>query len=344
MARQPTRILLIGADAAMWIGLSSSLGGRNTSQIFVPKEIKVESLVGSRGDIDVIVVVVSGDGADRTQPLHLIAQAQLQKRTIVLAQPDDPQAASEAILLGVGGYLERGASPERLASAIDQVAARGMTYDSSGAAELHARLQLTHPREKVANIAAAKALASALELKDTYTGGHAERVTAMAMRLARTAMLEDALPSEGLEAGFLLHDVGKIGIPESILNKSGGLTDTERRVLQTHPILGERVVAPLGFPDCVRHVIRHHHERWDGRGYPDGLAGREIPAAARLFSIADVLDAMTSLRPYRKPVRFDAALEEIHAHAGTQFDPDLCALVDEAFSERDNLTAPSSLP
>ncbi len=344
MARRPTRILLIGADAAMWIGLSSSLGSK-TSQIFVPKDIDVESLTGARGDIDVIVVVVSGDGVDRTHALHLIAQAQLQKRTIVLAQSDDPQAASEAVLLGVAGYLELGATPDRLASAIDQVAARGMTYDSSGAAELHARLQLTHPMEERTNIAAAKALASALELKDTYTGGHAERVTAMAIRLARIAMLEDALPSEGLEAGFLLHDVGKIGIPESILNKNGVLSDTERRVLQTHPILGERVVAPLGFPDCVRHVIRHHHERWDGRGYPDGLAGRDIPAAARLFSIADVLDAMTSLRPYRSPVTFNAALEEVRSQAGTQFDPELCALIDEAFSDAPGtLSAPFSLP
>lgn len=344
MPATPVRILLIGADAAMWIGLSSTLGS-HSSQIFVPKDVEVESLTGAAGDIDVVVVVVSGDAADRTEPLHLIARAQLEKRTVVLAQPDDTLAASESVLLGVAGYVERGADPRRLAAAIEQVSARGMVYDPAGAAELQARLQLIQPPRDSTNIAAAKALASALELKDTYTGGHAERVTAMAMRLARIAMLEEALPSEGLEAGFLLHDVGKIGIPESILNKAGGLTDTERRVLQTHPILGERVVAPLGFPDCVRHVIRHHHERWDGHGYPDGLAGRDIPAAARLFSIADVLDAMTSLRPYRKPIPFNDALNEIHANAGTQFDPDLCELIDEAFSEsRGTLDAPFSRP
>jgi len=343
MSGRPTRILLLGADASLWIGLSSTLGN-DTSQIFVPKDISSESLAGAAADIDVIIVVVSGDGGDRTHVLHLVAQARMQKRTIVLAQADDPQAASEAVLLGMAGYLEQGTHPERLAGAIRQVAGRGMLYDSSGAAELQARLELSAPREST-NIAAAKALASALELKDTYTGGHAERVTEMAMRLARIAMLEDALPSEGLQAGFLLHDVGKIGIPESILNKAGGLTDTERRVLQTHPILGERVVAPLGFPECVRYVIRYHHERWDGRGYPDGLAGREIPAAARLFSIADVIDAMTSLRPYRRPVSFEAALDEIRAHAGTQFDPDLCALVGDAFSDSSGtVDAPFSLP
>jgi ribonuclease P protein subunit RPR2 len=182
-------------------------------------------------------------------------------------------------------------------------------------------------------MSAARALASALELKDTYTGGHAERVTHMAIRLAHAALLEDAMPSEALEAGFLLHDVGKIGIPESILNKPDKLTDTERRVLNTHPILGERIVAPLGFPDCVRNVIRHHHERWDGAGYPDKLKGEEIPGAARLFSIADSIDAMTSIRPYRLPVTFEEAVDEISRHAGTQFDPNLAALAREVFQD-----------
>ncbi len=324
-----TRLLLIGGDTSLWIGLSSIASA--TTQIFVPKGTGADSIAAAAADVEVVVVVLSDQGPDRMQPLHLIAQVGLQRRTVVLAQPEDHSAAAEAVLLGVAGYLQQGSTPEQLAMAIQQVTAHGVSYDAWGAAELHSRMELTDPPKLFPNIGAAKALASALELKDTYTGGHAERVTGMAMRLARIAMVEGALPSEVLEAGFLLHDVGKIGIPESILNKPGGLTDTERRVLQTHPILGERVVAPLGFPECVREVIRHHHERWDGKGYPDRLAGTAIPAAARLFSIADVLDAMTSIRPYRKPVSFTNAIREIKANAGTQFDPHLCALVDEAF-------------
>lgn len=330
MEPAPIRILLLGGDASMWIGLSSTLDARS-SQIFVPKEIDLESITSAASTVDVVVLVLNGSGPDRLHPLHLIAQAGLEKRTIVLAQPDDQRVASDAVLLGVAGFLQQGCSPVRLAMAIEQVTAQGVVYDASGAAELHARIGMTGGGGGPSNLGAAKALASALELKDTYTGGHAERVSWMALRLARVAMIEDALPSEALEAGFLLHDVGKIGIPESILNKPAGLTDTERRVLETHPILGEKVVAPLGFPEVVRHVIRHHHERWDGTGYPDRLAGTDIPAAARLFSIADVLDAMTSIRPYRKPVSFQAAVEEIKSHAGTQFDPDLCELVEPTF-------------
>jgi len=178
---------------------------------------------------------------------------------------------------------------------------------------------------------AARALAAALEMKDTYTGGHAERVMALAIRLAEAAAMKEALPNEALQIAFLLHDVGKIGIPESILNKPGGLTDTETLVLNTHPILGERIVAPLGLPDCVRQVVRHHHERWDGTGYPDRLSGADIPVCARIFSIADVIDAMTSLRPYRRPVSFEAAVEEVIREAGRQFDPALAALAEETF-------------
>lgn len=180
----------------------------------------------------------------------------------------------------------------------------------------------------------ARALIAALELKDPYTGGHAERVTSLALQLAVAAELETTVPRLDLETAFLLHDVGKIGIPESILTKPGPLTDRERAVMETHPVLGEKIVAPLGYPACVVEVIRHHHERWDGAGYPDRLAAEEIPAAARVFAIADSLDAMTSLRTYRRPLPLEAAVERIVAEAGTQFDPGLCLIVEETFLGR----------
>jgi HD-GYP domain-containing protein (c-di-GMP phosphodiesterase class II) len=327
--QDPLRILMVGADASLWIGLSSIFGVRS-SQIVVPKEIDEANLIQASNGVDVVVVVLH---SDNVEALHIVAGVGLQKRTVVLADPGDHRLAAEAVLYGVAGYVEKGATPEHLARAITQVAARGMHFDGPAAAEMHSRFERVHPGSSMSHLAAAKALASALELKDTYTGGHAERVTQMAMKLAQIAMWEEALPSQTLEAAFLLHDIGKIGVPESILNKPGKLTDTERRVLQTHPILGERVVSPLGFPPAVGQVIRHHHERWDGSGYPDGLAAEAIPAPARLFSIADVMDAMTSIRPYRKPVSFEQAVEEIMRCAGTQFDPMLCALAEEAFLE-----------
>jgi ribonuclease P protein subunit RPR2 len=281
-------------------------------------------------NVDVVVIVAPQGSLDPCEPVRTLNAAGLQERVLVIADDKDLRTAAECLQLGVAGYILRGAAVERLVGAVTQVAAHGIIFDRPAAEVLHHQLVDKEPVDPSA-MSAARALAAALEFKDTYTGGHAERVTTLAMRLARIAMLAEAPPTEGLEAAFLLHDVGKIGIPESILNKPGGLTDTERRVLQTHPILGERIIAPLGFPQCVRDVVRHHHERWDGHGYPDGLAAEQIPAAARLFTIADVIDAMTSIRPYRRPVSFEAAIEEVLLGAGKQFDPQLAALAEDAF-------------
>ena len=330
MAAERLRILLIGGDTALWVGLSAMLGDRST-QIFVPNSLDERALVSAATSIDVIVVVTSADLPDPCEPLRLIHAAGLQERALVLADRDDRRTAAEALALGIAGYVRKGAAPDHLARSISHVAEGGVVFDAPASEVLRARHGNPDVGAPTNLMAAARALASALELKDTYTGGHAERVTALAIRLASAAMLEGAIPSEALEAAFLLHDVGKIGIPDSILTKAGGLTDTERRVLNIHPILGERIVAPLGFPDCVRQVIRHHHERWDGGGYPDGLAGLQIPAPARVFAIADVIDAMTSIRPYRKPVTFEEAVHEVMVHAGKQFDPTLAALAEETF-------------
>ncbi|HWC14525.1 MAG TPA: HD domain-containing phosphohydrolase [Actinomycetota bacterium] len=324
---RPIRILLIGGDASLWVGISSSLGSRS-SQIVVPGDIEKAQLGTAARDIDVVVVVAGDDPSDPCRGLRLVKQAHLQRRTVVIASAADQRTAAEALGIGVAGYVVRGSAPDRLANAIIQVAEGGAFYDAPAAAVLNGS---EDGQATGSMMSASRALASALELKDTYTGGHAERVTLLAVRLAQAALLDDAMPSEALEAGFLLHDVGKIGIPESILNKPDQLSETERLVLNTHPILGERIVSPLGFPDAVRQVIRHHHERWDGLGYPDGLAGYEVPGAARLFSIADSVDAMTSIRPYRVPVTFEEAIAEVVMQAGTQFDPDLALLARDVF-------------
>ncbi|MGH2747754.1 MAG: HD domain-containing phosphohydrolase [Actinomycetota bacterium] len=328
MSQQRLRVLVVGGDASTWVGLTSSLGELNP-QLFVPKEGADVAFMVEHQEIEIVVLVCNPDDADGTKAsIEMLKSSGLEPRTIMLAAPEDRVAVSGALEAGVAGYVLRGSAPEQLGLAITQVSRGGVFFDAPAAALLRA---VAPAISGLPGMAVARALASALELKDTYTGGHAERVTALALRLARDAALDDAPVGDDLEIAFLLHDVGKIGIPESILGKPGGLTDTERRVLETHPILGERIVAPLGLARCVRQVIRHHHERWDGRGYPDRLSGYEIPSCARIFAIADVIDAMTSVRPYRRPVSFEQAMLEIEAGAGKHFDPDLCALAREAF-------------
>jgi len=166
-----------------------------------------------------------------------------------------------------------------------------------------------------------RALAAALELRDDITGNHAERVTTLALLLTRQVAPELADEPE-LEYGFLLHDIGKIGIPDAILLKPGPLDPAESKVMQAHPLLGDRIVARVPYLGGVaREVVVSHHERWDGAGYPSGLAGDEIPLPARIFALADAFDAMTSDRPYRPAVGRAHALEEIREGAGHQFDP-----------------------
>jgi response regulator RpfG family c-di-GMP phosphodiesterase len=167
------------------------------------------------------------------------------------------------------------------------------------------------------------ALASALESKDTGTREHSQRVQRYAVELA-TELAPALLEDPSTEYGFLLHDVGKIGIPDDILRKPKPLDDRERRMMETHTVLGEQVLGGVAFlrGEGLR-VVRSHHERWDGGGYPDGLSGTEIPLSARVFAVADALDAMTSDRPYRPAGSWQEAGREIRSQAAQQFDPDV---------------------
>jgi ribonuclease P protein subunit RPR2 len=171
-------------------------------------------------------------------------------------------------------------------------------------------------------LATMKSLAQVIEAKDQTTHGHLERTQAYGIALARR--IDPALvdrPAVGY--GFFLHDIGKVGIPEHILGKEGPLDAGEWDVMRRHPVLGAQIVAPISFLEEAVELIRHHHEWFDGTGYPDRLAGEEIPLEARIFSVADSFDAMTSDRPYRRRMELAPALDEITTGAGTQFDPEV---------------------
>lgn len=170
--------------------------------------------------------------------------------------------------------------------------------------------------------ATVRALSNAVEARDAYTANHAERVAAYGLELARQLGLPVAERPE-IEFGFLLHDIGKVGIPDAILYKPGPLTNEERALMSQHPVIGAEIIDGIEFLGEARLVVRSHHERWDGRGYPDRLVADEIPLTARVFAVADVLDAVTTTRPYRPASSFAAAREMILAESGRQFDPEV---------------------
>src|SRR5439155_8058411 len=174
------------------------------------------------------------------------------------------------------------------------------------------------------------ALAEALEAKDPHTGRHAQRVQQYALTLTE-AVDPTLLDDPGLEYGFLLHDIGKIAIPNHILEKPGPLNPAEWKVMQAHPKIGAEILSDVTLLEGHGvDVVRSHHERWDGTGYPDGLAGADIPLGARIFALADALDAMTTDRCYRPRRAHDAACRELRREAGCQFDPEVVeVLLDE---------------
>jgi HD-GYP domain-containing protein (c-di-GMP phosphodiesterase class II) len=163
-------------------------------------------------------------------------------------------------------------------------------------------------------------LATTLLERDRYTGDHSEAVVELTVRVARAL----ALPPdevERVETAALLHDVGKVGIPDSILHKDGPLDDDEWALMKEHPVIGERILRAIPGLGGVARIVRHEHERWDGGGYPDGLAAEAIPMGSRIILACDAYHAMTSDRPYRKAMPHGDALRELRKNAGAQFDP-----------------------
>lgn len=193
-------------------------------------------------------------------------------------------------------------------------------------AQLFEDLKKEADRNRQLFIQTIKVLGSAIEAKDAYTQGHTERVTKYSVAIARQMVVNGSTHFEesffdNLYIAGMLHDIGKIGVSEAILNKTGKLTDAEYECMKQHTVRGAEIVRPLGLPEETISGVLYHHERFDGRGYPEGLQGASIPISAAIIAVADAFDAMTSDRPYRKGLSKEAAVEEIMKNTGTQFNP-----------------------
>jgi response regulator RpfG family c-di-GMP phosphodiesterase len=299
-----------------------------------------------RPDVIVLDVLMPGEsGLDLCRSLK--CDPATSSIPIVLLSGSDGGSLVASDAAGADAYIRKPFSPLELLAVVERLAGglygvpfrAGKNKDPEEQLLLYARdlrhlLDLERGQRVLVQEAyreTVAALASALESKDTGTRAHSQRVQEYAVELGRS-LAPDLVEQESAAYGFLLHDVGKIGIPDSVLQKPGPLTEDERRLMQTHTVLGEQMLGGVAFlKGQGLLVVRSHHERWDGDGYPDGMGGEEIPLAARIFAVADTLDAMTSDRPYRRRGSWGEAGAEIRRQSGRQFDP----AVVEAFRERE---------
>jgi cyclic di-GMP phosphodiesterase len=283
---------------------------------------------------DAIVLDLGLPGIDGVFYLERLRESRRTRAIPVIAISGSDAAGARAKRAGAKMFLRKPLDPLHLIARIEELAGRKpfdfALRDAAGAdavdsGELRRLIRIGQRQHEMLERAyrqTLEALADALESRDFGTSAHSRRVTSYATRLALE--LEPSLVDDpSLEWGFLLHDVGKIGIPDYILLKPGPLDQEERAYVERHTVIGERLVAhvPLLQGEGIR-VVRSHHERWDGQGYPDGLAGADTPISARIFAVADALDAMTDDRPYRDPLPWEEALAEIGRGRGRQFDPD----------------------
>jgi putative two-component system response regulator len=227
---------------------------------------------------------------------------------IMVTIEGERHARLQGIEAGADDYLQKPADPQELE------------------ARIRALLRIKRRNDQLEQAEAVIfALARAVEAKDSYTEGHLQRLALYAVAIGeRLGLGDEALVV--LRYGALLHDVGKVGVDEIIIRKGGPLTTAEYRVMQQHTLIGERIVQPLHMAAAVGPIVRYHHERWDGRGYPDGLARESIPLCARIVAVADAFDAMTTLRPYNRVLTIDEAAERLRTGAGIYWDPRVVAV------------------
>ncbi len=286
-----------------------------------------------REPIDLVVSDLQMPGMDGEQLLAVVQRRWPDVATVMVTGVAELDTAVQLLQAGAYDYITKPYAIEevraRLRQALDK--RRLVLENRRYQTQLADLVRAQAARIEELFLEAVQTLVHALEAKDAYTQGHSARVAEYAGRTARAMGLPEA-EIQLIELGAELHDVGKIGVRETVLFKGGRLTDDEYRHIMQHTVIGARILAPLfkNAPHALA-IVRSHHERLDGLGFPDGLKGGQLPLYARLVSVVDAFDAMTSGRTYRAALGVDRALTELSANAGTQFDPEVVAAFQRAY-------------
>jgi putative two-component system response regulator len=308
-------ILIASADLAGAQGLAEALRERDGAVLLAhDRGLALRTIVWQLPDLVILDTQLAGDDG-----IDLCASLKQDRRTcgiplVITADAYDANEHLRAVEAGAEDYLARSDTRLVLARVRALLRARRRGGDMV-------------PLESVL-----KTLEQTVEAKDDITGGHQQRLGAYATLIGeRLGLAGRAL--DALRTGARLHDVGKIGVDEAILRKPGALSADEYARIQQHTLIGEHILGPLCLSAPITAIVRSHHERWDGRGYPDSLAGEDIPLGARIVAVADAFDAMTAERPYSQPMTVEAAIERLRAGAGAQWDPEVVEVMLEVLAE-----------
>jgi len=271
------------------------------------------TLLEDRDDFELVVSDVVMPGLSGLELLEAVRARRASLPVLLVTGAGTYDTLSQALTRGAAGLVTKPFAHHELQAAVGQALERAT----------RSREEL---RERLLAPTLASALANAIEARDSYLHGHCERLASLAVRIAE--ILDLAVDQiEAVRLGAVLHDIGKIGIPDRVLLKPGPLDDEERAIIEQHTVIGDRLLEPLDLLAGARPIVRHHHERWDGGGYPDGLAGEGIPLSARIVAVADSVEAMTSRQLYRKPRTADETVAELRAGAGAQWDTQIVEIV-----------------
>lgn len=327
--RRPLSVAIIDIDGFRAINLQHGYAAGDSVLVAVGSVIsqmtRVHDLACRTAGDEFVVLLPETGSQDAYQAME----------RVLLAMEDLAAGPLRGISVSIGiAALRPKQTPEQLlagaSKGLEQARASG-----GGRAAIHASSEETgEVASDTAHGDVVAALASALQERDQYTGDHSESVVDVAGRVGEALAIGEEQISK-LRTAALLHDIGKVGVPDEILHKPGPLDEGEWDIMRQHPLVGERILRAIPGLGGVAKIVRHEHERWDGRGYPDGLAGEEIPIGSRIILVCDAYHAMTSDRPYRGAMSHSEAVAEVSRNSGTQFDPNVAeALVGYLYGRR----------
>ena len=289
----------------------------------------------SRNHVDLVVMDIKMPKMDGITALQQIKQKHPDIEVVLLTAYASLETARDAIRFGAFDYLIKPFDKDNVLLVVDKGLKKrraniGLQLERDILLDRATYLeeQVDSARSNIMKYyeGTVEALNSTIDAKDHYTFNHSSRVAKLSSQLAKAFGLDEKTTKEITHAASI-HDIGKIGIEENILNKNGKLTDDEYELIKKHPAIGVRIIKSIPFLEDAIPIILYHHERYDGKGYPEGIEGENIPLAARIVGVADAVDAMMSDRPYRAALSIDNVLKELKRHSGTQFDSKIVDLV-----------------